>query len=145
MNADEYILEKLISKGVFGQVYLGYKIGSQRKYAIKKKELSKYLKNEKAKKYLDNEILIMKDINHPNIIKILDVKMNKKFVFIITEYYNGGNLEEFLEKYLETNNKALPEEIVQHIMRQIIEVFRYLYNKKIMHRHINLRHIFNKL
>ena len=141
MNADEYTLVKLISKGVFGQVYLGSKIGSQRKYAIKKKELSKYLKNEKAKKYLDNEILIMKDINHPNIIKILDVKMNKKFVFIITEYYNGGNLEEFLEKYLETNNRALPEEIVQHIMRQIIEVFRYLYNKKIMHRHINLRHI----
>jgi len=51
MNADEYTLVKLISKGVFGQVYLGSKIGSQRKYAIKKKELLRYLKNEKAKRY----------------------------------------------------------------------------------------------
>ena len=141
MNASEYTLVKFISKGSFGQVYLGSKKGTQRKYAIKIKEISKLLKNKNAKKYLNNEILIMKDINHPNIIKILDIKINQKFVFIITEYCNGGNLKEFLNKYIKDNNKALPEEIVQHIMRQIIEVFRYLYNKKIMHRNINLKHI----
>ena len=50
-------------------------------------------------------------------------------------------MEDFLERYLEINKKALPEEIVQYIMRQVIEAFRYLYNKRIMHRLINLRHI----
>ena len=141
MSVDEYTLTKRIGKGVFGEVYLGFKKGSQAKYAIKKKELSRYLKNIKAKRYLDNQILIMKDINHPNIIKLLDVKINEKFVFIITEYCNGGNLEVFLDNYLEANNKALPEEIVQNIMRQVIEAFRYLNNKKIMNRRINLSHI----
>ena len=100
MKVDEYTLIKFIGKGNFGEVYLGSKIGSQAKYAIKKKELSKYLINKTAYKYLNNEISIMKDINHPNIIKLMDVKNNSKFAFIITEYCNGGNLQDFLINYL---------------------------------------------
>ena len=139
MIVDEYTLVKLIHKGSFGEVYLGSKKGNQAKYAIKKAELSKFIKI--GIKYLNNELFLMKDINHPNIIKIIDIKIKQHFVYIITEYYNGGSLDQFLFKYIEINNKALPEEIVQNIMRQIIEAFKYLYNKKIIHRHINLRHI----
>ena len=46
-----------------------------------------------------NEISLLKDINHPNILKIHDVKENCKYCFIITDYYNGGNLEQYLDKY----------------------------------------------
>ena len=95
---------------------------------LRKKKLSLYSRNKKAKNYLNNEIFIMKDINHPNINKLIDIKINSENVFIITEYCNGGNLEDFLERYIEINKKALPEEIVQYIMRQVIEAFRYLYN-----------------
>ena len=42
------------------------------------------------------------------------------FIYIIAEYCNGGNLKECLEKNLEVNYKALSEEIVQYLMRQII-------------------------
>ena len=38
----------------------------------------------------------MKDINHPNIIKQIDIKINSGNVFIITEYSNGGNFEDVL-------------------------------------------------
>ena len=141
MLIDEYTIVKTIAIGETGEVALGFRKGSQTKYAFKKKELSKYSMNKEAKRYLNNEIYIMKDINHPNIIRLIDIKINSKSVFIITEYCNGGNLEDYLEKYLKVNKKALPEEIVQNIMRQLIDVFRYLYNKKIMHRSINLRHI----
>ena len=104
---DDYNLEKLVSKGGFGDIYIGSKKGSQEKYAIKKSALLLY---QKDKKHLDNEILILKDTNHPNIIRLYDVKTDSNFIYIITEYCNGGNLEQFLEKYLEANNKALPEE-----------------------------------
>ena len=46
-----------------------------------------------------------------------------------------------MEKYKTDNKKALPEEIVQHIMRQIVDGMKYLYDKEIMHRHINLDNI----
>ena len=141
MAVDEYTLTERIGGSPFGVVYLGFKKGSQAKYAIKQKESPRNINNIKAKRYLDNQILIMKYINHPNIIKLLDVKIKEKFVFIITEYCNGGNLEDFLDNYLEANNKALPEDIVQNIMRQVIEAFRYLNNKGIMNRRIKLKHI----
>ena len=83
----------------------------------------------------------MKDMNHPNIIKLYDVKIYPNFIYIITEYCNGGNLKEFLEKNLEVNHKALSEEIVQYLMRQIIDAFRYLRNKKIIYRNLKLNHL----
>ena len=140
MIVDEYTLVKLIDKDQFGEVYLGSKKESYEKFAIKKRDPSKFFKFKGRKKYLNNELFLMKDMNYPNIIKLFDIK-KPGLVYIITEYCNGGNLKQFLENYLKINNKALPEEIVQSIMRQVIEAFRYLYNKKIIHRYINLRHI----
>jgi len=136
MEIDEYTITKLIGRGAFGDVYLGSKKGSPTKYAFKKINKAKYLRNPKASKYLENEISILKDVNHPNIIKIYDVKETLKDVYIITEYYNGGTLEYFLYK-----NKNLTEEIVQYMMKQVIEAVKYLHNKKIMHRNINLDNI----
>ena len=104
MEIDEYTIKKLIGKGVYGDVYLGSKKGSKIKYAFKKIDKTKYLENPKALKYLENEIFILKDINHPNIIKLIDVKETLENVFIITEYYNGGTLADCLDKYQNENN-----------------------------------------
>ena len=34
------------------------------------------------------------------------------------------------------NGKAFPEELVQHFMPQIIDKFKYIYGRKIIHRNI---------
>ena len=140
MDINEYTIIELIKKAIFGEIYLGSKKGSPIKYAFKKLNKTKY-KNPKAFKYLDNEISILKDVNHPNILKIIDVKKILEDIYIITEYYNGGTLEEYLEKYIKEKNKAFSEEMVQYIMKQVIEAMKYLYNKKIMHRDLNLSNI----
>jgi serine/threonine-protein kinase ULK/ATG1 len=57
------------------------------------------------------------------------------------EYCNGGELHKVLEKYIEKNGKPFPEEIVQHLMRQIIDAFKYIHSKDIMHRDIKLENI----
>ena len=71
MLIDDLTLIKPLGKGAFGEVYLTSKQGTSIKYATKKIEKSRYLNNSKAKKYLDNEIAILKDINHPNIVKLI--------------------------------------------------------------------------
>ena len=43
--------------------------------------------------------------------------------------------------YQEKNNKALSEEIVQYIMRQIIDGLNYLHNKKIIFRDVKLENM----
>ena len=73
MLLDDYTLTKLIGKGAFGKVYLASKKGENRAYAVKVID-SKFKRNAKAMKYLNNEINILKDANHPNILKFIDKK-----------------------------------------------------------------------
>ena len=134
MLDSDFTLKTLLGKGVFGEVYLTSKKGSSKKYATKKLDKEKYTKNQKAKKYLDNEIDILKAIDHPNIIKLIDIQETLQYCFIVTEFCNGGSLTNCLEKYQQKHKKAFPEEIVQYLMRQIMDAICYLHDKKILHR-----------
>ena len=57
------------------------------------------------------------------------------------EYCNGGELEKALEKYQLKYGKPFPEEVVQYLMRQIIDAFNYIHGKNVMHRDIKLENI----
>jgi len=141
MIIDNLTLTDLIGKGAFSQVYLTTKKESPTLYATKVIDLSSIKNDEKQKDYLDKEMSILIDVNHPNIIELIEIKKKEDKIYIVTEYCNGGTLSKYLEKYKTENKKALPEEIVQYVMRQIVEGMKYLNDKNIMHRSINLENI----
>ena len=138
---DEYILEKLLGKGAFGEVYLtSVKNDNTKKFATKLLDRKK-IESSGALKYVYNEYAILKNLDHPNIVKFESIKKTKEHYFLIIEYCNGGELSKALKKYKKKNGKAFPEEIVQYLMRQIIDAFKYLHSKKIIHRDIKLDNI----
>ena len=139
MELDEYILGESLGKGVFGETFLGSKKPSTIKYVIKKYD--KTTSPAEVKKYLDEGISILKESNHPNIIKLYDVKEKQDATYIIEEFCNGGTLEKFLEKHQNEEKVPFSEEIVQHIMRQVIDAFNYLHGKNIMHRDLKFENI----
>ena len=140
MNVDDLTLINLIGKSSFGEIYLSSKNGSSTQYATKVIDKSS-IENTEAKKYIDNEISILKEINHPNIVNLIEIKNTEDKLYIVQEYCNGGGLDKFLEKYHAENKKGLPEEMVQYIMRQILSAMEYLSSKEIMHRQIKLDNI----
>ena len=140
MLVDDLTLIKELGKGAFGKVFLTSKQGSMQKFATKQID-KKYAANPKAKRYIDNEIAILKDINHENIVKLYDVKETSQYFYLVTEYCNGGALSDRLEEYKDTYNAPFPEEIVQYLMRQIMSAMKYLHGKKILHRDIKLDNI----
>ena len=140
MIVDNLVLEKCLGKGAFGEVYLTSKKGSDQKFATKKLDREQIEKSE-AMKYLKNEIIILQNLKHPNIVKYEDVKKTKKHFYIVMEYCNGGELSKALEKYQSKYGKPFSQEIVQHLMRQIIDAFKYIHGLKIIHRDIKLDNI----
>ena len=64
----DYEFEKEIGKGALSKVILATKKGTNEKYAIKKIDKS-YLSDGRYKKYLNNEIFILGNIQDEHIIK----------------------------------------------------------------------------
>ena len=135
-----YTIEKLLGEGSFGKVHLTKKEGDSKKYATKELDREE-IDSSEAKKYLINEIRILQSLNHPNIVKFVDIKKTKKHYYIMMEFCNGGELSKNLEKYIMKNGTAFPEELVQHFIRQIIDAFKYIHGKKIIHRDVKLDNI----
>ena len=137
---DNLTLEKPLGKGSFGQVYLSKLKNDNNIYATKVYDREK-LEGTEAMKYLTDEINILHDLHHPNIVNFVQVKKTKKHYYIVMEYCNGGELEKALDNYQLKYGKPFSEEIVQHLMRQIIDAFKYIHGNKVMHRDIKLENI----
>ena len=139
-HVDDYLLIKSIGKGNFGEVFLTQKQGYPQYYATKKMERRK-CEVPPLLNRLINEIRILTSVKHPNIVKYIDLKKTKNHWYLITEFISGGSLTDILHKYMAMYQRPFPEDIVQHIMRQIVSAVQYLHFNRIIHRDLKLDNI----
>ena len=135
-----YKFLKQIGKGVSPKVYLAQSLKDGKTYAIKQIEKT-FIKDKRYKIYTNNEIFILKNIKNDYIIKFYEIIIDTNYIHLVFEYCNGGDLKKCLKKQLELHNKPFSQEVVQHIMRQVIAGFVYLHSSRILHRDIKLENI----
>ena len=73
MMIDEYTLTKCIGRGAFGEVYLTTKKGTDKLFATKKVSKQK-IETPSIKKYFINELTILKQLQHKNIIGLETIR-----------------------------------------------------------------------
>jgi len=91
---------------VFQKYFYQKKKGIKELFATKKISLTDFYKEPFTKKYLENEIRFLSELNHPNIVKLFEVKRKCNYIYLIMEYCNGGTLLNSLEKYKEKKQKT---------------------------------------
>ena len=137
-----YTAIRFLGKGGFGEAYLVKSNMTKKNYVMK--SINFELLDEKNKLYTINEAILLKNIDHPNIIKfkeVFEVKKPNIQLIIIMEYAENGDLN----KLLETNiNKKVyfKENILINWLCQICSALKYIHYKKIIHRDIKPANIF---
>ena len=133
----DIILLEEIGKESYGKVYLSKKDGINCFFETLQIDRT-IADNPSFKKNLENDLHILKSLNHINIVHLEDVKSDNKYYYIVKEYINGGSLSNCLKIYKSRNNgKAFSEEIVQYLMKQIVSAIKYIHSQKIVHRNLN--------
>ena len=127
-----YTLDKIVNRLPKSVIYEGTNKIIDEKVLIKvyNKELIKYKSEEILK--INNEIFLLKLINHTNILRIYEIIESPTFIFIIFEYFNGIKLTDFIK----TNGKT-SEEKAFHIYCQIVSIITYIHDINICHLNLN--------
>ena len=133
MLTEVYKPEGQLGEGGYGQVYLvrHKKMGLLRAMKV----IPVNSQNEEGK--TDEEIELLKQLDHPNIVKLFEYFSDNEKYYLITEYCKGGDLFELIKK-----KKKFSELSASYIMYQIFRALIYChYTHHIIHRDIKPENI----
>jgi serine/threonine protein kinase len=127
----KYNIIGMLGKGAFATVYqLATKMDG-RLLAAKELEKRRFMKNGLLDKKIDNEMKIMENLRHPNIVEFVEYYDHGDHLYIIMEFVRHGDLQGFLHQ-----GGSMKESLVRSMAQQTLSALNYLHRSQITHRDI---------
>ncbi|XP_010550376.1 PREDICTED: mitogen-activated protein kinase kinase kinase YODA isoform X2 [Tarenaya hassleriana] len=124
---------KLIGRGTFGSVYVASNRETGALCAMKEVEIfPDDPKSAECIKQLEQEIKLLSNLQHPNIVQYYGSEIVEDRFFIYLEYVHPGSIN----KYIREHCGAMTESVVRNFTRHILSGLAYLHSKKTVHRDI---------
>ena len=125
---------KLLGRGGFGEVWLVTHKETHKDFAMK--IIKKMSTNPNEEKLLMNEIQMLKSLDHPKILKVLEFYSTPEQYYIITEYCALGELFNELRKV-----EKFDEGQAAFLMNQIFRAVAYCHSQNVIHRDLKPENI----
>ncbi|CAD8150298.1 unnamed protein product [Paramecium pentaurelia] len=127
-----YRIDQTLGEGSYGKVSLVTQKVTGLPRAMKQIRKDKIEQRDN----MIQEVSILKELDHPNIVSVYELYEDEQYVYIITEYLSGGEL---FEKINEIDH--FDETIAAGYMRKILEAVNYCHNKNVVHRDLKPENI----
>lgn len=140
-----YLLEEKIASGGMADVYRAKLVGVEgfeKNFAIKK-ILPQWSQNHDFIKMLVDEAKILLQLNHSNIVQVLELNREGPIHYIVMEYVSGCDLRALL-KSLQQSQKKIPVSLAIYIIFETAKALNYAHQKQsfeIIHRDISPQNI----
>lgn len=115
-----------IGQGASGGVYTAYETGTKKCVAIKQMNLEQQPKKD----LIINEIIVMKESKHQNIVNFMDSFLHEGDLWVVMEYMQGGSLTDVV-----TFN-IMSEAQIAAVCREVLLGLQHLHSRNVIHRDI---------
>ncbi|KAF2767278.1 Pkinase-domain-containing protein [Teratosphaeria nubilosa] len=115
-----------IGQGASGGVYTAFEVGTNKCVAIKQMNLEQQPKKD----LIINEIMVMRDSKHKNVVNFMDSFLVKGDLWVVMEYMEGGSLTDVV-----TFN-MMSEGQISAVCRETLHGLQFLHSKGVIHRDI---------
>ncbi|XP_034247322.1 tyrosine-protein kinase Fer isoform X2 [Thrips palmi] len=132
LNNDDIVLQDKIGRGNFGDVYKAQLKPGRQEVAVKTCRVQ--LPEDHKRKFLQ-EGRILKQYDHPNIVRLIGIAVQKQPIMIVMELVPGGSLLVFLRNHA----AILSEKQLVAMCRDVAGGMRYLESKNCIHRDLAAR------
>ncbi|XP_057372418.1 serine/threonine-protein kinase/endoribonuclease IRE1-like [Daphnia carinata] len=122
----DYDRKALLGEGIAAQVFLGTFAGNQ----IAVKKIQKRMEQNQNKDVKSREDTSMKQFDHPNVLKLIEIQEDVDFKYLILELCLGTLRDYIRERYTGT----MPSELDGMI--QMASGLQYIHDQKFVHRDI---------
>ena len=131
---EDYQFGKVLGTGAYGEVRHCTHLRTKAERAVKIIHQDAMSKVEQERMLA--EINILRDLDHPNVLKIFEAYKDSKRFYIVTELLHGGELFDMIVK-----RPYFQERDAVKIMHQIIVAISHCHSKNIVHRDIKPENI----
>lgn len=132
----DYILGQTLGEGEFGKVKMGWKKEGGVQVAIKLIRKESLAGNTTRLPKIYREIAILRELQHPNIVRLHEMVETERHIGIILEYASGGELFDYI-----LNHRYLKDNAARRLFAQLVSGVGYLHKKGIVHRDLKLENL----
>jgi len=141
MNNEMENFQKIekIGEGTYGVVFKAKDRVTDQYVALKKIRLETETETEGVPSTAIREISLLKELEHPGVVQLLDVVHQDQKLFMVFEFLDK-DLKKLMDDYAAANKRdggpgpGLPESLVRSYLRQLLEGISYCHRHRVLHR-----------